>query len=124
METHQIHHFLALCEEKNFGRAARRSGVAHPSLTKAIRKLEAELGGVLFHRTPKVELTELGRALQPYLRRIVRNVEGARREATRLKGVVRVSETAFERHHPMRFGDLTEGLCDCGRSSLAPRCNR
>jgi LysR family hydrogen peroxide-inducible transcriptional activator len=87
METHQAHYFLALFEEKHFGRAARRSGIAQPSLTKAIRKLEAELGGVLFHRTPKVELTELGRALQPYLRRIVRNVEGARRKATRVNGV-------------------------------------
>ena len=96
METHRVHYFLALCEEKNFGRAARRCRVAQPSLTKAIRKLEAEVGGVLFHRTPKVELTELGRALQPYLRRIVRNAEGARREATRLNGVARGgSETAF-----------------------------
>jgi DNA-binding transcriptional LysR family regulator len=95
METRRVHYFLALCEEKNFGRAARRCRIAQPSLSKAIRKLEAEVGGVLFHRTPQVELTELGRALQPYLRRIVRNAEGARREATRLNGVVRRSETAF-----------------------------
>jgi DNA-binding transcriptional LysR family regulator len=95
MEIHQVHYFLALCEEKNFGRAARRCGIAQPSLSKAIRKLEAELGEVLFHRTPKVELTELGRALQPYLRRIARNAEGARREATRLNGFARGSETAF-----------------------------
>jgi LysR family hydrogen peroxide-inducible transcriptional activator len=109
METHQVQYFLALCEEKNFGRAARRSGIAQPSLTKAIRKLEAELGGILFHRTPKVDLTELGRALQPYLRRIVRNVEGARREATRfngrreatrVNGVARGSEAAFRTVQP------------------------
>jgi DNA-binding transcriptional LysR family regulator len=48
MEAHQVQYFLALCEEKHFGRAARRCGIAQPSLTKAIRKLECELGGLLF----------------------------------------------------------------------------
>jgi LysR family transcriptional regulator, hydrogen peroxide-inducible genes activator len=95
METHQVQYFLALCKEKHFGRAARRCGIAQPSLTKAIRKLERGLGGLLFYRSPTVELTELARALQPYLRRIVRNVEGARREATRLNGVAISSSDQF-----------------------------
>jgi LysR family hydrogen peroxide-inducible transcriptional activator len=95
MQMHHVQYFLALCEEKNFCRAARRCKIAQPSLTKAIKKLEAEFGRVLFHRTPRVELTEFGCALQPYLRRILRNVEGARREATRLNSVARGLETAF-----------------------------
>src|SRR5262245_41413211 len=48
MQMHQIRYFLALCEELNFTRAARRSGVSQPSLTNAIGALERELGGVLF----------------------------------------------------------------------------
>jgi DNA-binding transcriptional LysR family regulator len=36
MQLHQIHYFLALCEEYNFTRAARRIGVSQPSLTNAI----------------------------------------------------------------------------------------
>ena len=51
METNQVRYFLALCEEKNFTRAAKRCGVSQPSVSNAIRRLEEELGGDLFHRT-------------------------------------------------------------------------
>ena len=51
METNQVRYFLALCEEKNFTRAARRCGVSQPSVSNAIKRLEEELGGDLFHRT-------------------------------------------------------------------------
>src|SRR5262245_51098697 len=40
MQMHQIRYFLALCEERNFTRAARRCGVSQPSLTNAIIGLE------------------------------------------------------------------------------------
>jgi DNA-binding transcriptional LysR family regulator len=48
MQIHQICYFLALCEERSFTHAARRSGVSQPSLTNAIGALERELGGALF----------------------------------------------------------------------------
>jgi DNA-binding transcriptional LysR family regulator len=95
MEMHQVRYFLALCEEKQFTRAALRCGVAQPSLTNAIRELETELGGTLFHRTRKVELTDLGRSMKPYLRQIARSAERARREAARLRPVAANSENAF-----------------------------
>src|ERR1700756_1300383 len=50
MEMHQIRYFLALCEELNFTKAAERCHVAQPSLTRAIKQLEEELGGALFRR--------------------------------------------------------------------------
>ena len=50
MELHQIRYFLALCEELNFTRAAERCQVAQSSLTRAIKALEIEFGGALFHR--------------------------------------------------------------------------
>jgi DNA-binding transcriptional LysR family regulator len=46
---HQVRYFLALCEELNFTRAARRCGVSQPSLTTAISALERDLDGALFH---------------------------------------------------------------------------
>ena len=52
MQMHQIRYFLALCEERNFTRAAKRCGVSQPSLTNAIIGLEQELGGALFQRKP------------------------------------------------------------------------
>jgi DNA-binding transcriptional LysR family regulator len=81
MEMHQIRYFLALCEELNFTRAARRCGVTQPSLTNAIRALEGELGGALFQRKPRIVLTELGAAIRPYLVEIDRHAVNARETA-------------------------------------------
>src|SRR6516164_7092332 len=50
MEMHEIKYFLAACRTLNFHRAAELSHVSQPALTRAIQKLEAELGGHLFHR--------------------------------------------------------------------------
>ena len=81
MQMHQVRYFLALCEELNFTRAARRCGVSQPSLTTAIRALERELGGALFHRKPSIALTGLGRMVRPYLDEIARNADDAREVA-------------------------------------------
>ena len=78
MQMHQIRYFLALCEERNFTRAAKRCGVSQPSLTNAIMGLERELGGVLFQRKPLIALTVLGQAVQPYFQRIAENADHAR----------------------------------------------
>ena len=77
MQMHQIRYFLALCEERNFTRAARRSGVSQPSLTNGIIALERELGGALFQRKPAIALTVLGYAMQPYLTRIAQQAAQA-----------------------------------------------
>ena len=71
MEMHQVRYFLALSAQLNFARAAERCHVAQPSLTRAIKQLEDELGGALFHRErANTHLTELGRTLKPYLVRV------------------------------------------------------
>ena len=68
MEIHQVRYFLAVCEELNFTRAARKCHVTQPSLTRAIQLLEKEFGGFLFHRErSRTRLTELGRVVQPYV---------------------------------------------------------
>jgi len=82
METNQVRYFLALCEEKNFTRAAKRCGVSQPSVSNGIKRLEAELGGDLFHRTTnETKLSPLGVAIRPYLDQINECAEGAKREA-------------------------------------------
>ena len=71
MEMHQVRYFLALAEQLNFTRAAEVCNVTQPALTRAIKLLEGEFGGVLFHRERQnTHLTELGRMLQPHLTEI------------------------------------------------------
>jgi DNA-binding transcriptional LysR family regulator len=69
MELHQIRYFLAVAATLNFTRAAEECHVTQPALSRAIQKLEEELGGALLHRERgRTHLTELGRGMLPLLR--------------------------------------------------------
>jgi LysR family hydrogen peroxide-inducible transcriptional activator len=82
-EMHQVKYFLTLCEELNFTRAAERCNVAQPALTRAIKQLEEELGGLLFHRErARTHLSELGQAVRPYLDEVRRQSLQAKELAT------------------------------------------
>ncbi len=71
MEIGQVRYFLHLAETLNFTEAARRSGIAQPTLTRAIQRLEDELGGPLVYRDGKdSRLTDLGRNVQREFMRI------------------------------------------------------
>ena len=60
MEMHQIRYFLAVCDTLNFTRAAEQCHVSQPALTRAVKGLEDEFGGLLFHRERNnTHLTEL-----------------------------------------------------------------
>jgi DNA-binding transcriptional LysR family regulator len=84
MNINQLRYVLVLCEEQNFSRAARRCRISQPSLTNAVRALEDELGGALFHRKPRPRLSALGEALRPYFARIVEGVQQSREIAARV----------------------------------------
>jgi DNA-binding transcriptional LysR family regulator len=85
MQMHQIRYFLVLAEDLNFTRAAAHCNVAQPSLTRAIKALEEELGGPLFYRDRShTRPTELGKVVRPYLEDVYRGAENARRKAREL----------------------------------------
>jgi len=71
VQINQIIYFMALCEERNFTRAAKRCRISQPSLTNAIKALEDELGDALFTRKPKLELSTFGLAMKPHFKRVV-----------------------------------------------------
>lgn len=82
MEMHQVRYFLALSESMNFTRAAEECNVSQPALTKAIRKLEEELGGQLFRRErQQTHLTDLGLLMKPHLEAVMAASQAARTEA-------------------------------------------
>lgn len=65
MEINQVRYFLHLANNLNFTKAAQICGVSQPSLTRAIQKLEEELGGPLLYRDGRdTRLTALGKDVQ------------------------------------------------------------
>ena len=84
MELRHLRYFVAVAEELNVGRAARRLHIAQPPLSRQIRDLEREVGAPLFERVPRgVELTPAGHAFLPEVRLALAQVERAQRTAQR-----------------------------------------
>src|SRR4051812_19912794 len=78
MELRHFRYFLAVAEELNFHRAARRLHLAQPALSRQIQDLEEELGARLFDRLPRgVQLTKAGEAYVEHVRKILSDVDEA-----------------------------------------------
>lgn len=104
MEMHQIRYFLAVCRTLNFTKAAEECNVAQPSLTRAVQKLEEELGGPLFHRErANTHLTELGRLMMPHLEQTYSAAQAAKSLATSVRrGQVAPLRLAVDHSVPMK----------------------
>ena len=71
MDIEILEEFIALAESCSFQETADRLHISQSSLSKHLKKLEAELGAALFDRsTRSVSLNELGMAFLPHARRI------------------------------------------------------
>lgn len=73
MELRQIEYVLAVIDHGSFTAGAAAVGVAQPSLSEGVRRLEGELGVRLFDRIGRaVVVTDAGRAFEPPARRMLR----------------------------------------------------
>ncbi len=96
-DLRQMRYFVTLAEEQHFGRAAARLSMTQPPLSQAIRALEDTLGAELFARTRRsVEITPVGAALLPEVRRLLAAAEALRPLAQSLaRGEAGVLSLAF-----------------------------
>jgi len=146
MDVHgrDLRYFIAVAEELSFTRAAERLFVSQPALSKQIRMLEKQLGGVLFERDRRaVRLTSLGDVLLPHARAVLAAWQGAEAAVEEAKtaerctlvigmstspgrGLLPALRTRLVSRHPqvrpvlrqVNWADPTAGLAD-GSSDVA-----
>lgn len=117
MEMHQVRYFLAVARTLNFTRAAKECHVSQPSLTRAVKLLEEELGGDLFRRERNLShLTELGARMLPLLQQCYDSALSARSLAAEMRsGKVAALSVALSRTVGMQilvpyFSELVRAL--------------
>ena len=86
MDLLHLEHFLAVVEEGTFTRAAERMNRTQPAISQSIRRLEEEVGASLFARDiHEITLTEAGRVLADYARRLLTMRDDAMRQVSELR---------------------------------------
>ena len=132
MELRTLRYFVAVAEERHFGRAAARLHMSQPPLSRAIRSLEAEVGAALFDRSPSgVRLTAVGTVLLAEARTLLDQADRLRVKVAAAAGTATLTvgllgdsadpdvarlAAAYRRRHPhvevrIRETDLTDPTC-------------
>lgn len=90
MELQQLLYFRKVAELQHFTRAAEELAVSQPALSRAVARLEEELGLQLFEREGRsVRLNRYGRVFLSRVERILQEVEASRHEMADLAGTER-----------------------------------
>jgi LysR family hydrogen peroxide-inducible transcriptional activator len=75
MTLTELRYVVALARERHFGHAADKCAVSQPTLSVAIKKLEDELGVILFERASnEVRVTDIGAAVAAQAERVLSEV--------------------------------------------------
>ncbi|MEN9480108.1 MAG: hypothetical protein RLZZ298_1503 [Pseudomonadota bacterium] len=97
MTLTEMRYIVALARERHFGKAAESCHVSQPTLSVALKKVEGQLGAVLFERAAsEVRITSLGERIVAQARRV-------------LEEAVRLEEIAGTAGDPMT-GPLRVGV--------------
>lgn len=107
LTVQQLRCFVAVADEQQFTAAADSLHVAQPSISSQIHRLERILGATLFHRDQRpVALTDAGRALLPFARRVLEGLDDVLTAVTEVDEILR--------------GQLTIGVTPSLGSTLLP----
>lgn len=83
MTLTELRYIVALARERHFGRAAQKCFVSQPTLSVAIRKLEDELGVMLFERTAsEITVTPVGQRIIEQAQRVLEETAAIKQIAT------------------------------------------
>jgi DNA-binding transcriptional LysR family regulator len=81
LELRLVRYFIAVAEQRHFGRAAEALHITQPSLSRQVRRLEDQLGARLLDRTPQgTRLTEAGEVFLPRAKALLRSTAQAAAE--------------------------------------------
>ena len=98
MTLTELRYIVAVARERHFGHAAQSCFVSQPTLSVAIKKLEEELGVVLFERGPgEVTVTPIGQ-------RVVEQAQRVLEEAARVKDIAQSAKDPLA--GPLRLGAI------------------
>jgi LysR family hydrogen peroxide-inducible transcriptional activator len=130
MELYQLEYFLETAKQRNFTRAAGRLNIAQTALSEQIRKLESELGTILFNRGRKEStLTPAGETLRLHAETLLEHAAAAKtavREIAGLRGgrlsigaipsasacLLPEAIASFRKKHPLIELNLLEGTSE------------
>ncbi|MDR3416249.1 MAG: LysR family transcriptional regulator [Nevskia sp.] len=100
MDTQSLTAFIEVAESRSFSKAAERLHLSQPAISKRIATLEESLGTSLFDRVGRqVALTDAGRTLLPFARRVLQDMEDGRRALSYLSGKVGGRLSIGTSHH-------------------------
>lgn len=98
MTLTEFRYIVAVAQEKHFGRAAEACFVSQPTLSVGVKKLEEQLGVVIFERSKSdVKITPQGQRVVEQAQRILEQVDQLKQEAT---------QNADQLEGPLRIGAI------------------
>lgn len=100
MDTQNLSAFIAIAESGSFTQAAESLHLSQPAVSKRIGALEEQIGQPLFDRVGRrVSLTDAGRTLLPYARKVLQDLEDGRRALSHLHEKVAGRLSIGTSHH-------------------------
>lgn len=113
LNLHLLEQFITLARTKNFTRAADELHLSQPALSRAIQKLEDQLGQPLFERKPReIILTNLGELLLERAKEILKLMEDTFAELSEASRRGRIRLGAIPTIAPYFLPDLLGGFTE------------